>query len=155
METNGIRMSIQLNDSFRTNPASHDVVLLFRLSNTTTNQVFEVYNSNEMGLCDGCSFECVLPAGKKVTTPTIMSIGSGGFAYIKPQQTREFTFNLNKKIQFDKSGTYLITAKKVMVSPETQSHSLWSQTRYNLTKKIINQHKEVASESKGVTDWGS
>ena len=118
-ETNGIRMSIELDESCRTNPANHEVVLLCRLNNVTTNQTFEIYESNKIEFGDSYSFEYVLPSGKKLTPPAMPGAGSGGFLHIEPQKTKQFQFNLQKLFRFDEAGTYQITAKRLMVSPTT------------------------------------
>lgn len=119
-ETNGIRMSIQLDENSLHGSTNKDVVLLFRLNNLTQNESFEIYHS--FGFENGydCSFEIISPSGKKQLLPAKHYSGSGAFIKIKPDQIREFTVNLSKLVQLNEAGTYQIIAEKVMVSPKSR-----------------------------------
>jgi len=78
VETNGIQMAIQLDESTQANLTNKDVVILFRLNNVTTNETFEIYQSHGFD-SDGCSFEIAFPSGDKSILPAKYYAGSGAF----------------------------------------------------------------------------
>ncbi len=118
-ETNGIQMSIQQDKNPKTNSASHDVVLLFRLKNVTTNTTFETYQMSGFANGYGCSFEVIFPSGKKLSLPAQHYSGSGRFVHIKPKQCVSFVSHLDKIIALNETGIYQVVATKDMLNPET------------------------------------
>jgi len=141
VETNGICMSIQLDDSSRTNTETHNIILLFNIKNISTNKTFEIYESNVVEYSHAYSFEITFPSGKKLSLPPGGRSGSGAFSIIRPQRIKEFKFRLSDIFNFNETGDYQIIAKRTMVEPETGKV-------FVLTSNLLKVHIAYKSDSR-------
>jgi hypothetical protein len=118
--TNSIQMAISLDGDKREIKTNEPVILLVRIRNTSTNEIFQIYSMND-GDDPQFSFLVISPSGKdispiKESSPT----GSGHFIRIDSSRIAEVEFSLSRHCKFSEIGEYKIVAKREVDSITTR-----------------------------------
>ena len=134
--TNNIQMSIRAKSSVGTITTNESVKMVICYRNISTNEVFVTYVANGI-VCDpSFSLSVIAPSGKDISPDlTKYASESGRFMSIGPKQLAEVEFSLSSVCDLSESGTYRITLKKQMLTPE--KHTPYSIVSNTLLLRIV------------------
>lgn len=109
--SNHLEMSISLSNGVTNVPVNQPVVLRITFKNTSTNEIFSIYNSVREEEGEGYSFAITTPSGTNETVLTGPLHGSAAMITVGPGETREREFNLSRLYGFHETGVYRVVAK--------------------------------------------